>query len=456
MGQIAVLIVGAGPTGLTLAIDLARRGVAFRLIDAAPTPLAGARGKGLQPRTLEIFDDLGVVEAILAAGQLYPKLRLHFGPLSLRMGSLAPFRPQTESVPYPNTWMAPQWRTEAILRERLHALGGRVEFGAALATFTQNEHSVEALLTNGDVVRTDFLVGADGGHSTVRKGLGLQLEGEAVDKEKHLVADIEVAGLGRRDWHVWPLAKGGVVSLCPLPNTSLFQFVAKAKAAEIGVEVLVRKVTGHRVERVAWSSVYQPAARMVDRYRLGRVFLAGDAGHLHPPAGGQGLNTSVQDAYNLGWKLAHLVRGGPNSLLDTYESERLPIAAAVLGLSTRLHQTRSIKRGDATNQLALHYRASPLSSGVAFGSLHPGDRMPDLRLADGSRLFDHLRGSHATELAMPEGPVILVRPDGYIGHIGSTRFDEYAGEPVHRVRVQTRANDTNEAARLNAGSAASR
>jgi 2-polyprenyl-6-methoxyphenol hydroxylase-like FAD-dependent oxidoreductase len=290
-------------------------------------------------------------------------------------------------------------------------------------------------------VRTDFLVGADGGHSTVRKALGLLLEGEAVDQEKHLVADVEVAGMDRRDWHIWPFAKGGLVSLCPLPNTTLFQFVAKAKAAEIGVEGLVRKVTGRRVERVAWSSVYQPAARMVERYRVGRVFLAGDAAHLHPPAGGQGLNTSVQDAYNLGWKLAHVVRGGPDSLLDTYESERLPIAAVVLGLSTRLHHTRSIKRGDTTNQLALHYRTSSLSTGVAFGSLHPGDRMPDLRLANGSRLFDHLRGSHATELAMPEGPAILIRPDGYIGHIGSTRLEEYAGEPVHHLHQSQMCGD---------------
>ena len=433
MRNVAVLIVGAGPTGLTLAVDLARRGVAFALIDAAATPFAGSRGKGLQPRTLEIFDNLGVIDAILGAGQSYPRFRLHCGPLSLRAGSLAPFKPPTQSVPYPSTWMVPQWRTEAILRERLHALGGDVEFGAALATFTQDEDGVEAALANGEVVRADFMVGADGGHSTVRRALGLRLEGEAVDKEKQLVADIEVAGLDRRDWHVWPFAKGGAVLLCPLPNTSLFQLMAKAKAAEIGVESLVRKVTGRRVARVAWSSVYQPAARMVDRYRVGRVLLAGDAAHLHPPSGGQGLNTSVQDAYNLGWKLAHVVRGGPDSLLDTYQSERLPIAAAVLGLSKRLHQTRSIKRGEATNQLALHYRASPLSSGVAFGGLHPGDRMPDLWLADGSRLFDHLRGPHAAELSMPGGPTILIRPNGYIAHIGATRFEEYAGARVHRV-----------------------
>jgi 2-polyprenyl-6-methoxyphenol hydroxylase-like FAD-dependent oxidoreductase len=250
-----------------------------------------------------------------------------------------------------------------------------------------------------------------------------------------LVADLEMEGLDRRDWHVWPFAKGGAVGLCPLPNTSLFQFTAKAATAQADVDGAVHRATGHRVRRVAWSSIYQPAVRMVERYRVGRIFLAGDAAHVHPPAGGQGLNTGVQDAYNLGWKLAAVVRGGPDALLDTYEAERLPIAAAVLGLSKRLHQTRSIKRGDATNQLALHYRNSSLSSGAAFGSLHPGDRMPDARLDDGSRLFDHLRGPHATELVTRDGARILIRPDGYIAHVGSTHFGEYAGEPTRLVHV---------------------
>ncbi|MGA3039232.1 MAG: FAD-dependent monooxygenase [Bryobacteraceae bacterium] len=430
MYESTVLIAGAGPTGLTLALDLARRGIPVRLIEAATEPFEGSRGKGIQPRTLEIFDDLGVIDAILAAGTPYPKLRIHCGPFSLRAGSLSSYKRPTQSVPYPNLWMVPQARTELILRERLRALGGQVEFGKALAAFTQNEHSVDATLSTGEIVRVDFLVGADGGHSAVRKVLGLRLEGEAVDEKLMLVADVEVEGLDRRDWHVWPFAKGGMIGLCPLPNTSLFQFTSEAKTVEAGIEDVVHKVTGRRIARVAWNSIYQPAVRMVGRYRVGRVFLAGDAAHVHPPAGGQGLNTGVQDAYNLGWKLAHVVRGGPDSLLDTYEAERLPIAAAVLGLTKRLHQSHSIKRGDATNQLALHYRTSPLSSGVALGSLHPGDRIPDARLEDGSRLFDHMRGHHATELIMPEGRRILIRPDGYVAYIGSTHFAEYAGEPT--------------------------
>src|SRR5580704_11462092 len=434
MYETAALIVGAGPTGLTLALELARRGVPFRLIEAATAPFEGSRGKGIQPRTLEIFDDLGVIDAILAAGALYPKFRTHLGPFSLRAGSLASFRQPTVGVPYPNLWMVPQARTEAILRERLRALGREVEFGKALATFTQDEHRVDATLSTGETVRTDFLVGCDGGHSTVRKSLGVRFEGEPIDQRPMVVADVEIEGLGRLEWHLWPFAKGGVMALCPLPHTSLFQFTSLARAVGASIEGAVRKVTGHRVERVAWSSIYQPAVRIVDRYRVGRVFLAGDAAHAHPPTGGQGLNTGIQDAYNLGWKLAHVARGGPDSLLDTYQAERLPIAAAVLGLSKRLHQTRSIKRGDATNQLALHYRTSSLSSGPILGSLHPGDRMPDARLDDGARLFNRLRGSHATELVTPEELRILIRPDGYIAHIGSTHFAEYAGEPTRQVR----------------------
>ena len=431
-----VLIVGAGPTGLTLAIDLARRNVPFRLIEAAPQSNTGSRGKGLQPRTLEIFEDLGMIDEILAAGALYPRLRIHAGPLSWRGGSLGSSKAATENVPYPNLWMVPQVRTEEILRQRLRALGGEVEFGIALAQFIQDEEAVHATLSNGETLDVEYLAGCDGARSAVRKTLGLELVGETLAEKLTLVGDVDVRGLDRQDWHVWPFAKGGALGLCPLPGTGLSQLTAPA-SAETRIEETVERATGYKVDRVVWKSTYRAQVRIVERYRVGRVLLAGDAAHVHPPTGGQGLNTSVQDAYNLGWKLAHVLSGGPQSLLDSYEAERLPIAAAVLGLSKRLLQTRSNKRGDATNQLALHYRSSPLSSGNALGRLHPGDRMPDARLDDGSRLFDHLRGPHATAVAMEDGTTILVRPDGYIASIGSGKTTEYAGQAVKVVRARS-------------------
>lgn len=443
-----VLIVGAGPTGLTLAIELARRGIAFRLIDASESPSPGSRGKGIQPRTLEVFEGLGVIAPILQAGILYPKFRLHFGPVSLRLGSMGSRKRPSETVPYPNLWLVPQNRTEAILRSRLEQLGGRVEFGTAFRGATQDDHRVQVHLSSSTVLNAEYVVGCDGGHSAVRKALGLSLEGESFDTKPILIADVEVEGLDRTDWHLWPFTKVGVIGLCPLPDSSLFQLTSQRELNE-GIEGAVQKATGHTVTRVAWSSSYRPAVRMVDRYRVGRIFVAGDAAHVHPPAGGQGLNTGVQDTYNLGWKLAHVLRGGPASLLDTYEAERLPVAAAVLGLSKRLHLTRSLKRGDATNQLALHYRTSVLSSGSPLQALYPGDRMPDARLADGSRLFEHMRGSHATEFVTAEGVRVLIRPDGYIASIGAQDTPVYAGESTHVVcSGSAKALETNPAKRV--------
>ena len=430
----AVLIVGGGPTGLTLAIDLARRSIPFRLIESAGQPFTGSRGKGLQPRTLEVFDDLGVITAVLAAGALYPRLRIHAGPFSFRLGSLGSSKGPTEEVPYPNLWMVPQSRTEEILRDRLRALGGNVEFAIGLVEFTLDRDRVRVTLSNGEVVYADYRVGCAGGHSLVRKILGLQLVGETFEEKGYLVADVGVEGLDRHDWHVWPFAKGGSLGLCPLPGTELFQLMASA-SIESSMAAAVEKATRHRISHVAWSSTYRPQVRMVDHYRVGRVFLAGDAAHVHPPAGGQGLNTGVQDAYNLGWKLASVIRGGPPALLDTYEMERLPVAAAVLGLSKRLYQTKSIRRGDTTNQLALDYRSSTLSAGVPLGRLHPGDRMFNARLKDGSQLFDHLRGPHATVVVTPGGARILVRPDGYVATIGAEQVTEYAGQPTKVVSV---------------------
>jgi 2-polyprenyl-6-methoxyphenol hydroxylase-like FAD-dependent oxidoreductase len=427
-----VIIVGAGPTGLTLGIELARRSIAFRLIEAAEEPFRGSRGKGIQPRTLEVFEDLGVLGAVLEAGMPYPGFRVHLGPLSLGLGPMGGRKQATESVPYPNLWLLPQHRTEEILRQRLAQLGGQLEFGTAFEKVSADERGVQVHLSTGELVTAEYLIGCDGGHSAVRKALGLVLRGETLGTEAAFVADVNVEELDHTDWHVWPFVKGGPIGLCPLPEPSLFQMMSPREPAE-GIGLAIRRVTGCHVSRIAWSSMYRPAVRMVDRLRVGRVFLAGDAAHLHPPTGGQGLNTGVQDAYNLGWKLAHVLRGGPEALLDTYEAERLPVAAAVLGLSKQIYRTRSLKRGEATNQLKLNYRTSALSSGKPLGRLHPGDRMPDVRLTDGTRLFEQMRGAHATEFVTRNGSRILIRPDGYIASIGMQSVAVFAGESTHEV-----------------------
>ncbi len=428
-----VVIVGAGPTGLTLAIELARRSIAFRLVDAAKGASAGSRGKGIQPRTLEVFHDLGIVEKILNSGMPYPEVRVHLGPLPLRLGPLGGRQHATEAIPYPNLWLVPQNRTEAILREKLAELGGQVEFGTAFESVEQEEQGVTVRFSSGESLTAKYLVGCDGGHSAVRKAVGFALKGETLSDKLPFVADMEIPDLDHGVWHIWPLAKGGPMALCPLPEESLFQMTCRRAPLE-NLEEAVYKVCKCKVRRIPWSSSYRPATRMVDHYRAGRVFLAGDAAHLHPPTGGQGLNTGIQDAYNLGWKLASVIRGGPESLLDTYEEERLPIAAAVLGLSSQLYKKHWLKRGEATNQLALHYRASSLSSGAPMGRLHPGDRMPNLQLANGNKLFDEMRGTHATEVLTTSGARILVRPDGYIASIGTNHTEEYAGERTRTVQ----------------------
>ncbi|NBD07801.1 FAD-dependent oxidoreductase [Corallococcus silvisoli] len=452
-----VLIAGAGPTGLTLACDLARRGLQVRLVDAAPGPFAGSRGKGLQPRTLEVLDDLGVLDAVLAAGTAYPRLRLHWRRFVVGRWTMVPRHPVTPDVPHPDPWLVPQARTESILRDRLASLGHGVEFGTALTGFTQDDTGVTATLARGDAVETvraEYLVGADGGHSRVRKVLGLALHGETHEEERMVVGDVRVDGLDREHWHVWPFAKGGMVALCPLPGTERFQLVLQVKPGGTVPELTeaalnerfqhaARPGLALRLHDASWLSVYRPNVRMVDRYRVGRVFLAGDAAHVHPPAGGQGLNTGVQDAYNLGWKLDHVLRGADPALLDTYESERLPIAASVLGLSQKLFQGLSQsglsaqRRGAETRQLGLSYRGGPLAPGASVDTarVRAGDRAPDAPGLDArghpSRLFDAFRGPHWTLLAFgPESSDVAAWARSCFGDVVRTLSIRAKGAPV--------------------------
>ncbi|MFE2036317.1 FAD-dependent oxidoreductase [Streptomyces scopuliridis] len=459
VAMVDVLIVGAGATGLALACDLRRRGVSVQVVERAARLFPGSRGKGVQPRTLEVLDDLGVVEQMLAYGGPAPVGMVWRN--GERQGEHRMFEETRPSAaePYTGPWLVPQWRTQEILYARLRELGGGVALGTALTGLAQDADGVTAELsteataagtTAARTVRARYAVAADGGRSTVRGLLGIGMTGESVDPAPMLVADVRIPALDRLNSHIFPAEDDSFLALCPLPGTADFQLTAQLKdgstpdTSAAGVRALVAARThlaASKVTHVLWSSDFRPRAALADRFRDGRIFLAGDAAHVHSPAGGQGLNTSVQDAYNLGWKLGQVLRhGAPAALLDTYEQERRPVAADMLGLSTRIHRGEA-SRGAATRQLGLGYREGPLSTGAA-GALHSGDRAPDGPLPDGTTLFDTLRGPHFTLLAVgtdPELPpldrelvrvrkldayapygkgLFLVRPDGYVGWAG--------------------------------------
>jgi 2-polyprenyl-6-methoxyphenol hydroxylase-like FAD-dependent oxidoreductase len=449
-----VLIVGAGPTGLTLGIDLARRGVDALVVERTEGLFPGSRGKGLQPRTLEVFDDLGVLDAIRAAGGPYPTRMIW------KDGERVGERPMFESIeadegtPYAEPWMVAQWRTQEILHARLVQQGGRVGFGREVTGLEQDAEGVTVRFADGTTARAGYVVAADGGRSVVRRAVGVGMTGETVDPAPFLVADVRLTGLDRDSWHTFPKDDGTALGLCPLAGTEDFQLQARLPEGTApdptldGIRKLVAAYTHLSAEDVTdlrWSSDFRPRAALADRFRVGRVFLAGDAAHIHSPAGGQGLNTSVQDAYNLGWKLGAVLRGGaPEALLDTYEEERRANAAAMLDLSTGVHRGE-VRRGKATVQLGLGYRESSLSVETREDptGVRAGDRAPDGTVS-GVRLFDAFRGPHWTLLgaqapvtgvrAFPTAPesygpgVFLVRPDGHVGWAGGTTkgLDAYA------------------------------
>jgi 2-polyprenyl-6-methoxyphenol hydroxylase-like FAD-dependent oxidoreductase len=467
--MIDVLVAGAGPVGSTLAADLVRRGLSVRLIDQAPQSFEGSRAKGVQPRTQEVFEDLGILDEALAEGGDYPLMGIHLGPLTLPWRMQRRHRP-TAAVPYPNILLLPQSRTDAVLHRLLERLGQNIEFGTTLDCFVQDDDGVTTTLASGELVHSRYLVGADGGGSTVRKAAGIRFAGETDQSDRTLIVDASIDGLSRNRWHVWPGMGGAFVGACPLPHSDQFQLMIKLKPEETpnvdeaALSDRFHARTGLRLRDVTWTSVFRPNVRIVEQYRVGRVFVAGDAAHVHTPAGAQGLNTGVQDAYNLGWKLGQVIAGAPEALLDSYELERRPVAAQVLGRSSELYagieknSLASMKRGDEERQLGLSYSGGPLAptTAPATRTLRVGDRAPDAPYdgSRGQRLFGAFQGPHFTLLAFGSGAaevsphltwptggaalqrlaisdaapaaetygitgdaLVLIRPDGYIASI---------------------------------------
>lgn len=494
-----VLICGAGAAGLTLAIELARRGVSFRLIDKTREPFPGSRGKGIQPRTQEVFEDLGILDKVVAAGGVYPRMREYRDDGSFMEKDFGERAQATPAEPYHIPLMIPQFLTEKIMRDRLVELGGWVEFGSELTAFKQDGRGVTAHVSGSggaETVRVRYLIGADGGRSFVRHALGIAFPGKTLGV-RAIVADVALTGLSPDVW--WQFNTGDMqrmVAICPLRGTDLFQLQAPvspdgdADLSAKGLEKLIVERTGRsevKVHDVSWASAYAMNARLADEYRIDRVFLVGDAAHIHPPTGGQGLNTSVQDAYNLGWKLAAVIRGAGDELLDTYEAERRPVAEEVLGLSSRLLEAGKrgdVRRGREVHQLDIGYLQSPLAFRAASrnSGLQAGDRAPDapIKGAGGqpSRLFRLFIGPHWTLLVNGEWSVasrpglhihrlgqrgdvldafgciraayglevnecVLIRPDGYVGTIlaldveGIAQLDAY----LERVGLPLRASN---------------
>jgi 2-polyprenyl-6-methoxyphenol hydroxylase-like FAD-dependent oxidoreductase len=454
-----VLICGAGAAGLALAIDLARRGVDFRLIEKAKAPFHGSRGKGIQPRSQEVFEDYGIVDRLFATGGPYPPIRQYKPDGSFVDAPLSDALGPTPHEPYYAPLMVPQFLTEAVMRERLAELGHRPAFGRELTGFSQDAEGVTAQVGN-EILRARYLVGADGGRSFVRHVLGVDFPGETLGV-RAIVADVELEGIGRDAWHRFGSEQGQVL-LCPLAGTSLFQvqgpvpLEGDVDLTAAGLTALVAERTGRDIviHSVRWASAYAMNARLADRYRVGRVFLAGDAAHTHPPTGGQGLNTSVQDSYNLGWKLAAVLGGAPEKLLATYEEERRPIAVSMLGMATRLldeGKGGTMRRGRETRQLDLGYPATSLALQMRErDGLQAGDRAPDapVRGAAGqpTRLFSLFQGPHWTLLGYEAGHaafsprpglrIYIVGPHGDLVDDGGHFHDAYGLSPGEWVLIR--------------------
>ncbi|MEU3052640.1 FAD-dependent monooxygenase [Streptomyces griseus] len=388
MGMTDVLVVGAGPTGLVLACDLARRGVAVRIVDRSPAPPRTSRAKGPNPRSLEILDDLGVADEVLAAGSAPLPMLKYRDRLPV-----AEADPWADSAPAPGAhydrgWLIAQWRLEGILRDRLAAHGVHVELGREVVGLAEGADGrrVDVTFAEGRTERARYVVGCDGAHSSVRKLLGIGFDGTTDEDQVMVCGDVDLAegALDRTRWHQW-FDEDGAVMLCPIPGTRTgwwFQAGPErdgrgrplAPTADGFRRLLAHHtaLSGEDLTRAELLSTYRVNVRMADRFRAGRVFLAGDAAHVHAIAGGLGMNTGIQDAFNLGWKLGLVLAGHADAaLLDSYEEERLPVAARTLDLtSERLRATlEAIRRPGGGLDAAITSDTTGLGVGYRWSTL---------------------------------------------------------------------------------------
>jgi 2-polyprenyl-6-methoxyphenol hydroxylase-like FAD-dependent oxidoreductase len=434
--QTQVLIAGGGPIGITAAIELARRGITCRIVDPLVEPLQYAKAVGVQPRTLEVFEGMGVLRRILdAAVQIRGQIVYVNGERVTQLDMSLP-----DDIPF-GFIAIPQYATEAILRDELAMHGVHVQRGVHVSGFEQDADGVTVTLAGAageQTVRAAYLVGADGAHSAVRKGLGLAFEGAAFE-EQYMLGDVEVdwsmpGGYGIRSMHQTDGNTDDLLVCIPLPGRGRYRMsmlVPDVLTAEDTPQLHHIQAALDRLSpepatarNLRWSSVFRISHRIVDAYAKGRVFVAGDAAHIHPPTGAQGMNTGIQDAHNLAWKLALALSGhAAPGLLESYDAERRPVGEEVVGRTVR--SAREGIGADSTDigyvirreaQLLIDYAGSPIVSGAAgpatSGGVGAGARAPDatgltrVAVTGPLRLFELLgRREHTTLLYAPDGPV---------------------------------------------------
>ncbi|MCJ1680061.1 FAD-dependent monooxygenase [Streptomyces sp. APSN-46.1] len=447
-----VLVVGAGPTGLLLAGDLAAAGVRVTLLERREHADANmTRAFAVHARTLEVLDARGLADELVALGRKAPVVGV-FGRLELRLHRLR--------TRFPFALITPQYNLEGLLERRALAAGVRIARGAEVVAVRQRADGVAVETAGAGSFRAGYVVGCDGVRSAVRRLTGIGFPGRWVVRSV-MLADVRLKEVPA-DAVTTNANQHGFASLVPFGDGwyRAIGWIAgddradDAPVSEEELAGLLRRVLGsdHGMHEPRWISRFHSDERQAVRYREGRVLLAGDAAHVHSPAGGMGMNTGLQDAANLGWKLAAVVQGrAGDPLLDSYEQERHPVGKQALRISgaitrgvlsaprsARAHQLRNLVMPLASRLSSHTAWGERLLSGIGISYPAPrgshrltGRRVPDLRLADGQRLYEVLRGggfvlvtrgapvpeSQWLRLAAPAGPLrstLLIRPDGHI------------------------------------------
>ncbi len=340
-----VLVIGAGPTGLALATSLVARGIATTVVDRAPEGANTSRAAVVNARTLEVLEHLDVARRLVKEGVQAPVFTIRD-----HGRTLIPIDFSALPTDYPYSLMVPQSTTERLLLDRLVELGGSVLRPKAVTAIAQDADGVTATFDDGGVIRARYAVGADGIHSIVREQAGIGFEG-GVYEESFVLADVRLTGDVPHDEVILFWARAGLTVVAPLPD-GVYRIVAPVADApeepsgSFVQEILDTRVGSGRlvVTDVIWGSRFRIHHRVADTYRAARLLLAGDAAHVHSPAGGQGMNLGIQDAVALADALAAVLAGEPDSLLDDYSAARRPIAKGVVTMTDRLTRLATLPR----------------------------------------------------------------------------------------------------------------